>query len=207
MAYPEKLLSEGEQIVKETRQHWIALQNELLWSIALIVVFIILIPWLDFFADEWIFWAAVVAWIVLVFKGVTDYATTDFALTDRRVVFRKGLITKLGYEIPVERIQDVGFRQSGTQRVVGAGDLLLESAASDAKTVIENIPDPIGFKNLVSDAREKRMDERLRGPTPQAAQATSTSRAEQLDILARLYSEGKLTDTEFEAEKAKLLGS
>jgi uncharacterized membrane protein YdbT with pleckstrin-like domain len=216
MAYPEELLSRGEEIVKETRQHWIALQNEILLTLALVAVWVIFIPTLDFFADEWIWWGAFAAWIVLVFKGVTDYFTTQLVLTNKKVVYRRGLISKVGYEIPVERIQDVGFRQRPLQRMVNAGDLLVDSA-TDAKTVIEDVAGPIEFKNQLNDIRDARIDERFQARSTGEAQATAPSpgspaesaksKAEALDILAKLHSEGKLTDEEFASEKAKLLGS
>src|SRR5262245_28126756 len=59
---------------------------------------------------------------------VLRWATTHFVLTTDRLIFRSGVVAKFGREIPLERINDVTFSQSLFERLVGVGDLLLESA-------------------------------------------------------------------------------
>jgi uncharacterized membrane protein YdbT with pleckstrin-like domain len=209
MPYPTKLLAEGEQIIKDTRLHWIALFKEILYTAGLLILLIVLLAATNL--AGWFYLLLIFFWAAGSVRGITDWFTSNLVLTNRRLIFRKGLISKKGYEIPVDRVQDVGFRQSGIQRMVGSGDLLVESGGGDSTTALRNVPDAIEMKRLISEAREARIDQRFsqagRGmaggaPAPQ----TGASRAEQLEILARLHQQGSLSDTEFESEKAKLLG-
>jgi hypothetical protein len=90
----------------------------------------------------------------------------------------------------------------------GAGDLLVESGASEGRTALRNVPDPEGMKRLISESREQRIDQRFSqagtGAQP-APPAPGSSRVEQLEILARLHEQGSLNDEEFAAEKARLM--
>jgi uncharacterized membrane protein YdbT with pleckstrin-like domain len=203
MAYPTTLLAEGEEIIRETRLHWVALFKEILYTAGLLVVIIVLSLAFDLWG--WFYALLILGWAVLCFRGVSNWFTSELVLTNRRVIFRRGLISKKGYEIPVDRVQDVGFSQSALQRMVGSGDLLVESGASDGRTALRNVPDALGMKQLITQARESRIDQRLSQAGQGARPDTGQSRVEQLATLARLHEQGSLTDEEFAAEKARLM--
>src|SRR5215217_2663496 len=73
---------------------------------------------------------------------VLRWATTHLVLTTERLIFRSGVVAKFGREIPLERISDVTFSQSLFERLIGAGDLLLESAGEHGQSRFSNIRDP-----------------------------------------------------------------
>ncbi|MGH8873992.1 MAG: PH domain-containing protein, partial [Acidimicrobiia bacterium] len=120
-------------------------------------------------------------------------------ITTERVIHRAGFISKKGKEIPLEVINDVAFTQTALERILGSGDLLVESAGEEGQSLYHHIPDPEGLQSLIYRVREDRMMAIEGGH-----RATST--AEQLQILAHLHDEGRLSDEEFETEKSKLLG-
>src|ERR671915_1500639 len=59
-----------------------------------------------------------------------------------RLITRSGIIAKHSKEIPLERINDVAFTQTVLERVLGAGDLMVESAGERGQTRIENVRKP-----------------------------------------------------------------
>jgi hypothetical protein len=103
------------------------------------------------------------------------------------------------------------------------------SGQTPQKTVIRDVPDPIGLSAVMENRAEDKKSapqRRLPGePTPHVASDPSESssqqadrspdraserrltRAEQLEILARLHNHGKLTDEEFMLEKRRVLES
>lgn len=226
MPYPAKLLSDGEVVAEEAKQHWIALRDELLYTIGWLLLMVILIPWLDIEFDGWLASIVTIAWLVAVGIGVARWYGTDLVVTNKRVVYRTGVLTKSGYEVEIDQIQDAGYRQSGLQRIVGAGDLLLDAPASGGKSVISDLPHPQHLAGAVTTAlgdrpapgsqsplpgeqREsavRRRPESMAGRGDQPGER-SLSRAEQLDIIARLHEEGKLSDEEFAREKTRILES
>lgn len=199
MGYPKKLLSADEVIVTEFRPHWSGIIKEgLLIVLAIILIVLIQVngwPW-------WISVALIIGAILLAAEGLIRWLTTNHVITNERVIYRAGLISKMGKEIPHEVINDVSFRQSAIERLFGTGDLLIESAGTHGQSRYSDIPDPEGVQTVIYAEREKRMQQMNRGgPGP------ASTTAGQLDTLSRLHDEGKLTDDEFAAEKRKLLGN
>ena len=200
MAYPEKLLSPGEEIMSEFRPHWSGIVKEAILSI-LALVLIVLIAVQGFSWSLWAIGALILIWLLLVARGLIRWFTTQHVITTERVIHRLGMISKHGKEIPLEVINDVAFNQSAWERIFGTGDLLIESAGTHGQTKYTDIPDPEAIQSLIYQVREDRQHALQSGGRPAAE-----SPASQLATLSRLHDEGKLSDAEFEAEKQKLLG-
>jgi len=201
MRYPDKLLSPGEVIKSEFRPHWSQIVREGALSV-LVLVLVVLVAIQDFSWKPWVIIALVVAWFLIVVTGFIRWWTTQHVITNERVIHRTGLISKKGKEIPLEVINDVAFSQRAFERIFGTGDLLIESAGTHGQSRYSDIPSPEKVQSLIYEEREARKMELESGGNRQV----SESSASQLATLSRLHDEGKLTDTEFEAEKRKLLG-
>ena len=59
------------------------------------------------------------------------WVTTHFLITDRRVMFRTGIFTRSGIDIPMARINTVQFRHGLIDRILRTGTLIIESASDD----------------------------------------------------------------------------
>ena len=70
------------------------------------------------------------------------WATTNIVLTTDRLVLRAGVLSKSGREIPLERINDISFHQGLFDRVIGAGDLTVESAGERGQETLRMVPRP-----------------------------------------------------------------
>jgi len=75
-----------------------------------------------------VIWLAVL--VLFVVKAVA-WRTTHFVITDRRVMFRRGVLTRSGIDIPVRRINSVQFRHGLIDRMLRTGTLIVESASDD----------------------------------------------------------------------------
>lgn len=199
MGYPERLLSEGEVIQSEFRPHWSRIIREGLIVLAGIAVAVLLAI---FEMPSWSYAVVALLVIVLIIGGLIRWFNTLHVITNERLIYRAGFIAKEGTEIPLEVIQDVAFNQSFFERVFGTGDLMIESAGEKGQTRYEDIPKPEAVQSLIYKMRELRMQEVESGGSAGGREST----ASQLDTLARLHDEGKLTDDEFESEKEKLIG-
>jgi uncharacterized membrane protein YdbT with pleckstrin-like domain len=71
----------------------------------------------------------IVGWLVI--WPYLNWLTTHFVITDRRVMFRHGLLTRSGIDIPLARINSVEFRHGIIDRMLRTGTLIIESAAQD----------------------------------------------------------------------------
>ncbi|HJQ75902.1 MAG TPA: PH domain-containing protein [Acidimicrobiia bacterium] len=202
MGYPEHLLSQDEVIETQFRPHWSGILREGL--IVLIGVVLAIVMAVFGVTQWWAYAILAVIVVVLIAKGLVRWLTTLHVITNERLIYRAGFVAKQGTEIPLEVIQNVAFNQTLIERIFGTGDLMIESAGTHGQTRYRDIPKPEAVQSLIYRVRETRMMEVERGGS---APAVAESTASQLERLSRLHDEGKLSDAEFEAEKARLLGS
>ena len=73
-------------------------------------------------------WLLLVVWLTL--KPFLAWRSTHFVITDRRVMYRHGLFTRSGIDIPLARINSVEFRHGVLDRMVRSGTLVIESASA-----------------------------------------------------------------------------
>ncbi|CAN5622511.1 hypothetical protein BH20ACT21_BH20ACT21_09330 [soil metagenome] len=206
MAFPRALLADHERIVFELRPHWVAVVPALLWAALIALAWIALGALVDSGpARLAITVGALVALLFLSAIPLLKWSNTLFVLTTDRLITRRGVIARQATEIPLERINDVAFAQSALERVVGAGDLLIESAGERGQTRITNVKRPEQVQLRIYQATEENSNRMLRYgqpfPTPEG-----DSIPEQIEALARLKVQGVITEAEFEDKKKELLG-
>ncbi|MCB1245785.1 MAG: PH domain-containing protein [Acidimicrobiia bacterium] len=202
MRWPENSLTENESIVTSFRPHWKVLAVRALIVVAAIVV-AGLVDWaID--GGSLIVWSlALIAILIAIVKPLVDWWFTRYVLTTERLITRKGLIAQSGIEIPLDRITNVNFSQTVIERMLGAGDLLVESAGETGQSQFSDIPHPDRFQATLYKVREARTIALGRGTEHQDRSAGKG--AEAIRELAKLRDEGLISDEEYEAKRAKLL--
>ena len=204
MPFPRRLLTEGEEIILDLRPHWIALVKPIFWTVVIGSVAGLIYVKTGGKNDvrqvlQWvIIGIAFVLWVPLAALPAIRWRFTFFVLTNERVITRTGVIAKRSKEIPLETINDVTFGQRVLERVIGAGDLIIESAGESGQNRFTDIRTPEQVQLEIYRAAEARKGlGRPGGP----------SLADELAKLAELRDKGVLTDEEFQSRKRKLLES
>jgi len=206
--FPRRLLTEGEEIVVDARPHWIALVGPVFVTILIVVGEILALTHIHGHSGarsalRWLVTGGgILLFLIYPLREFIRWATSHFVVTNERIVHRQGLIAKTSMEIPLQRINDVRFHQSILERTVGAGDLVIESAGTQGQEVFDDIRRPEAMQRTIYERAEAREAGTGRTPAPPAA-----STAEELARLADLRDRGVLSEAEFQAQKAKLLGS
>lgn len=210
MAFPRKLLIPGEQLVLELRPHPVALGLAALGTVGALV----LAAWLStkVFDDgvmQSIVWIALIVFLVVYpLRKLVWWLTSDFVVTSSRVIHREGFIAKRSMEIPLDKINDVRFEQGIFERMVGAGTLVIQSASESGRNEFKFIRHPEEVQRTIyheSEADQTRTVQRAT-PTPAAAAPGAPSTTTELERLADLRARGVLTEEEFQAQKARILG-
>jgi membrane protein YdbS with pleckstrin-like domain len=201
MRYPTRLLTENEEILDQFRPHWKVLIPSILWAMLLAALAGVAFAALD---QPW-GWVSLglgfVIWLTLSLRSLVEWYFTNYVLTSERIIVRKGMIARTGIEIPLENVTNVLFSQTVLERILRYGDVTLESAGTQGRSKLEDIPDPEGFQSEVYAARE------LRASHIKAGGDVGSIRdvVEQLEALAELRDRGHLSDEEFETKKERLL--
>ena len=215
MAFPKRLLIEGEQLVLSLHPHWISLVLPGFLGVLVLVVWSVLLPnLLDNGAGDVLLWVLLGGGVLVILwypvRAWLTWATSYFVVTSHRVVHRSGIIGKYSMEIPLEAINDVRFRQSVFERVIGAGDLIIESASEQGRQVFSDIRHPEDVQRTIYEQGELNQQRMYRGAggadRPDGGARRDGGAVDDLERLADLHERGVLTDAEFEAEKRRILG-
>src|SRR3954452_23342082 len=214
MAYPDNLIQEGETVALDLRPHWWYFSRNILTGIPLAIVLILVLGQLH--GDGWaesslrlLVGVVALAWAVWLGLKYLGWRMTYFVVTSRRVIYRSGVISKRGVEIPLERINNINFHQRLIDRIIGAGDLDIESAGKDGQSHFDFIRHPDGVQHEIyrqMEARNMPVAMVQQAPAVVSPAQPGTAVPEQIEQLARLRDQGHITDAEFEAKKAELLG-
>jgi membrane protein YdbS with pleckstrin-like domain len=76
---------------------------------------------------------------------------TVFTLTATKLEIRTGILSKDAKSIPLRHIDNVEVSETLKERLIGIGDVLIDSAALDSKIVLENIKNPRKYADLIMD--------------------------------------------------------
>ncbi len=139
VGYPDNVLAADERVVLHRHPHWkrligpvllllvssavaafgAAVVNKQDWGTAKTVVHLVILA----------VWLLLVGWLTV--WPFLNWLATHFVITDRRVMFRHGVLTRQGIDIPLARINSVEFRHGLIDRMVRTGTLIIESASQD----------------------------------------------------------------------------
>jgi uncharacterized membrane protein YdbT with pleckstrin-like domain len=210
VAYPTKLLNQNETVELDLRPHWWFFVPRLSALILAVLVGIYAMSTDTNFLKAG---SGVLVVAALIWFGVrySQWATTNFVVTSDRVIYRHGVLSKRGIEIPLDRINTVVFNQSFFERIIGAGDLEIESAA-DTPSVFTDIRKPSIVQAEIykqAEDNENRKYDRIGANASSAGAAAAgggLSVVEQLEKLEGLRDRGSISQEQYEAQKAQLLG-
>ena len=108
------------------------------------------------------------------------WATTSFMVTNERLIIRRGILRRSWREILLDRLTDISCRQTLGDRLLGCGDILLESPGRDGQEVFPGLPHPLRIqKEIYRLINERRLAVPTGGggPSANAARAGAASNA------------------------------
>jgi uncharacterized membrane protein YdbT with pleckstrin-like domain len=80
-----------------------------------------------------------------------ELMTSEFAVTNSRLILKVGLISRYTTELLLTKVETIGVQQGLLARVLGYGDLVV-TGTGGAREVFHRVRDPIGFRNHVQQA-------------------------------------------------------
>ena len=84
---------------------------------------------------------------------------THFVLTSQRVIFQTGVIARKRVEISLHKINLINFHQSVFERLINAGDIVIESGAEDGMETFSDVRDPQSVQAYIHEWVRRNMDE------------------------------------------------
>lgn len=153
MSYVSSILQPGETVVYVTRPHWLLyVPAILLLLIALALVWLAQAQGGDLGGIA-IIAAACVAVVALFLwlRAFIRRASTELAVTNRRVIFKAGVMRRHTVEMNMDKVESVNVDQSPLGRLFGYGTVTVHGTGGGLEP-LPNIAHPITFRNHVTAA-------------------------------------------------------
>jgi len=150
MSYVASVLLPDEKVRYATKIHWIIYLPGLV-----LLVLAALAYWLDLQpVMAHVLWgllaiALLAGSAVLLFRAWFRRWTTEIAVTDRRIIFKRGFIRRHTIEMHLDKVESVDVDQSIAGRVFNYGDILIRGVGVGIEP-LKNIDAPITFRNHVT---------------------------------------------------------
>ena len=156
MTYTQDSLAFGEHIVLRTSPHWIAFLPA--GSILLLAFFmagwgapfLIFEPFIEhgFLVHHLLAYLAGLIGLAQLVRAFIFYTTTEYAITNKRIIMKRGFIRRFTIEIFLSRIEGINIHQTIPGRILGYGTVVLVGTGG-TNDFCMNLPDPVGFRRLV----------------------------------------------------------
>lgn len=150
----DKYLAPSEHVLHTCRRHWIVIFKPIaLWVIVVsagaIVGFVLSPEASNTWLDRILGIAALIMTLYAAWK-VTDWSAAAYVVTDQRVLLLEGLISRNVSAIPLSKVTDTTFRRSILGRMLGYGDLMLDSPGEKpGLATLTVLPRPVELYRLI----------------------------------------------------------
>jgi uncharacterized membrane protein YdbT with pleckstrin-like domain len=156
MSYVDRVLQPGETLLHKSKLHWL--------------VYLPVLPFLAVFAlgaalylgmqsnggdaasgilPLGLMAVAAVGAIVTWLRAWIRRATTELAVTDRRVIFKRGLVRRHTVEMNMDKVESVDIDQSIMGRICNYGDVTVRGTGASIEP-LRLIGDPLAFRSHVT---------------------------------------------------------
>ena len=157
MGYVDANLIQGEEIIYRAPLHWRVLLLPLLLAAALLFVAVLALRQVIFAdpGDNTLPWliAAVILFAfaaIPIAKAAIARRTSEFAVTNKRVILKTGFIHNKTAEMFLAKIESVGVDQTIIGRIFGYGSIELRGTGGSLEP-FENISRPLEFRRQIQE--------------------------------------------------------
>lgn len=155
MSYVEKVLQPNETVKHTGGIHWIVYVPGAIFVILAVAAYLfggLIVPpgWAS--AESWPTAVAAALFIIALYLLLGAWFsrwTTELAITDKRIIFKRGFIRRHTIEMNMDKIESVDVDQSILGRMFNYGDITVRGTGTGLEP-LKDIDDPIQFRNHVT---------------------------------------------------------
>lgn len=164
MSYIDQTLMTDEKVIYRVKPHWIIFGNAIMWGVFTLAILMIG-PFTT--AGQWSFGSghkfyAVLATITLVlgiiqgFMAYIEYISSEFGITNKRVLIKVGFIRRASLEILLRKIESIQVMQTIPGRMLDYGIIII-CGTGGSKDRFRYIPAPLRFRKTTQEQIELRI--------------------------------------------------
>lgn len=154
MKYVQRVLQPGETVVHQAYLHWLIFLRAIglaVLALACLIAERIYQPREPLVATTFIVVACFFALVAFesALRAWIRRVTTEFAVTDRRVIYKTGLFSRHTLEMNRGKVESVDVEQPFTGRLFGYGTIVLRGTGSTHEPIY-HIADPLTFRSYIT---------------------------------------------------------
>lgn len=173
MGLSRKMMLDGETVVLSVRTHVKALFLPFIWLVVVAALTGFLAATAggpgDGWDDGWVRRGIVITGVVLiVWLSVLPFLrwlAWTYTITDKRLIEQRGLLTRSGRVIALNRITDVAYEKNLNDRIFGCGTLIIHDASEQSGLELDDVPGVASvhrtLSQLIFDSRNAPADESI----------------------------------------------
>jgi len=153
VTYIDRIVKPGETLLVSARPHWIMFLS----AVPPLVAALAVTAWAAFAAQTKLTPALYLGALLLVVLGLMtlarrllDWSTTEFGVTNHRVIVKRGLFSLHTVEMNVDKVESVDVDQTLIGRLFGFGTVTIHGIGARWDP-IPQITDPVGFRSAITD--------------------------------------------------------
>lgn len=121
-------------MVKTTVSFW-----NFAWGLVVSLAFFPIFGWISF---------------ALLLIAAVDHYFTEYTVTDRRVLVKRGVVRRRTYELSLARVEGINLGQSVIGRILGYGTVRVGGTGGES-VIVTMVQDPVAFRTLVMNEVDK----------------------------------------------------
>lgn len=154
MSYVQRVLQPGEQVRHISSIHWIVY-----WPGVAVALLALVAYWFSETRLLTGFWryttyALALVAVVLLIQQWFQWWVTEIAVTNRRVIYKKGLIRRQTNEMNMDKVESVQIDQSILGRMLDYGNVTILGTGEGFET-LRTIASPIELRNSITGTTHK----------------------------------------------------
>lgn len=146
-------LKNSEKVLFKTQHHWVVLVNPFLISLLIFGLFVLLYA----VKENGGIWILIIVFLSFGYFGYKYFERRFdiWVVTNLRIIDEQGVFSISAKESPLEKINNVTYHQSLTGRILGFGDIEIQTAAEMGATTYHKIAKPNELKDSITTAQEE----------------------------------------------------
>jgi uncharacterized membrane protein YdbT with pleckstrin-like domain len=150
VSYIDGNLLEGEHVVFRTRLHW-----KLLVGPALFLLVTLAVPTWLYLQHSWTEWALIApaVGLIVLLAAIVKRASSDFAVTNKRVMMKTGIFNTRSVELLLGKIEAIAVNQTLAGRMFGYGNIVV-TGSGGTEEAFSDIQAPLEFRRAVQSVTD-----------------------------------------------------
>jgi uncharacterized membrane protein YdbT with pleckstrin-like domain len=197
-------LKNNEEVFLIIKKHWFVIVGPIFWTLILLLIY--------YSSDSDFFLIGAGLTFIWFFYKILVRNSNLWIVTNLRVIDEYGVFSNNSKETPVDKINNVSFKQPLLGRVFNYGHVQIQSAAESGSTVHKMVESPKLLKDTITECQELYKQEQIEEQAKSLANAViekkrenSTDISEELTKLFNLKEKGIITEEDFQKRKEKIL--